>query len=324
MWNYMRRYEQGWDEGLKEHSRRPQNSPARISGAEEGEIMRLRSDYGWGAGRIGAVVGLSSSTVHRVLGENGMCGITLPHKKYPRYEMTHPGELIHVDVKQLVSLRTGSQPEHLFAALDAYSREVFVKVFPRVNGAASQEFLDYVLAEVPYGIQAMMTDNACIFSMRRSGNPERECSFQRALRLKGIEHLLTRPYTPRTNGKVERFFGTLERELLRVVRFSDLYHRREALIRFVSYYNLHPTKNDEEPSYARLPAMIKSSLSDLLDCGVLLIEQQWRSRLLLIIISEGNDETCSRSSLHTLPSATCCIGCIGGRIPAGSNVLNSA
>lgn len=236
--SFVKRYREGGADGLKEISRRPLRSPARISDSAEGEILRLRSDYGWGAGRIGAVVQLSSSTVHRVLRENGACGIVQLRKKYPRYEMTRPGELIHVDVKQLVPLRTGSQPEHLFAALDAYSREVFVKVFPRVNGAASQEFLDYVLAEVPYGIQAMMTDNACIFSMRRSGNPERECSFQRSLRLKGIEHLLTRPYTPRTNGKVERFFGTLERELLRVVRFSDLYHRREALIQFASYYNL--------------------------------------------------------------------------------------
>lgn len=238
VWNFIRRYELGGSEGLKEHSRRPQNSPARISGAEEGEIMRLRSEYGWGAGRIGAVVHLSSSTVHRVLSENGVCGIPLPRKQYPRYEKTRPGELMHVDIKQLVPLHTGSQPEHMFAALDAYSREVFVKIFPRVNGDASQEFLEYVLAEVPYGIQAMMTDNACIFSMRRSAHPERECAFRRSLRLRGIEHLLTKPYTPRTNGKVERFFGTVERELLRLVRFNSIYHRREALIRFVSYYNL--------------------------------------------------------------------------------------
>lgn len=58
------------------------------------------------------------------------------------------------------------------------------------------------------------------------------------LRLREIKRLVTRPYTPKTNRKVERFFGTLERELLRLVRFSNLCHRREALSRFASHYNL--------------------------------------------------------------------------------------
>lgn len=237
VWKYVRRYGEGGEEGLRECSRRPHHSPSRISAEAEGAILRLRGERGWGAGRIGAVLRLSGSTVHRVLREHGVSNLTPPRRKYPRYEMSFPGELVHVDIKQLVPLRTGSKPEHLFAALDAYSREVFVRVFPRANGEASEEFLEYMLATVPYSIHAVMTDNALVFTMRRSAHPDRECPFQRSLRLEGVKHLLTKPYTPRTNGKVERFFGTLDREFLRVMHFTGGRHRREALLEFTSYYN---------------------------------------------------------------------------------------
>lgn len=237
VWRYVRRYREEGEDALRECSRRPHHSPCRISTGAEEAILRLRRERGWGAGRIGAVLQVSGSTVHRVLREHGVSNLTPPRRKYPRYEMSYPGELLHVDIKQLVPLRTGNDPEHLFAALDAYSREVFVQVFPRANGEASAEFLEYMLTTVPYGIHAVMTDNALVFTMRRSAHPERECPFQRSLRLGGIKHLLTKPYTPRTNGKVERFFGTLDRELLRVRHFTESSQRRDALAEFTSYYN---------------------------------------------------------------------------------------
>jgi len=238
VWKFVRRYGEEGEEGLREYSRRPHSSPSAIGTEVEERVLKLREERGWGAGRIGAVLNISGSTAQRVLREHGVSKLSLPRKKYPRYEMRFPGELLHVDVKELVPLRTGSKPEHLFTALDAYSREMFLKVFERANGEASWEFLQFLLSEVPYRIQAVMTDNALFFTMKRSAHPERECPFERSLREQGIRHLLTKPYTPRTNGKVERFFGTLGRELLRVVHFRDGSHRREELREFASYYNL--------------------------------------------------------------------------------------
>lgn len=239
VWRWVRRYQSAGATGLAENSRRPHSSPARVSGDVEAAVLKLRRERAWGAGRIGASLALSGSTVHRVLCAHGVSKLRVPRKKYPRYEMDFPGELVHVDTKELVPLRSGTGPQHLFAALDGYSREVFLRVFPRANSAASAEFLKWMLSEIPYPLHAVMTDNAWAFTMRFSAHPQRECPFQRMLGQNGIEHRTTKPYHPRTNGKVERFFGTLARELLRVVRFRDVAHRSEEIRHFGAYYNLN-------------------------------------------------------------------------------------
>lgn len=239
VWRWVRRYRSAGAAGLAEISRRPQSSPARVSEDLEVSVLKLRRERAWGAGRIGASLALPGSTVHRILCAHGINKLRVPRKQYPRYEMDFPGELIHVDTKQLVPLRSGARGDYLFAALDGYSREVFLRVFPRADSAASTDFLEWLLEAVPYPLQAVMTDNAWVFTMRFSAHPQRECPFQRMLRQYGVEHRTTKPYHPRTNGKVERFFGTLGRELLRVIRFRDNTHRREEIQHFGAYYNLN-------------------------------------------------------------------------------------
>lgn len=238
VWQFLRTYDADGADGLEAASRRPKSSPQRKSADLEALVLELRQENGWGAAHIGAKVAASGSTVHRILTEHGLSNLNPERPKYPRYEMSRPGELVHVDIKQLVPLRTGQDPQHLFAALDAYSREVRWMLMDKANGAASLQFLEYILASTPFQIEAILTDNGLAFSMRRSAHPERECPFQRLLREREIDHRLTKPYTPRTNGKVERFFGTLGRELLRRVHFRDALHRREATAAFMDYYNL--------------------------------------------------------------------------------------
>lgn len=237
VWQFLHAYDCEGTDGLQVGSRRPKSSPQRKSAELEATVLTLREENGWGAAHIGAKVAASGSTVHRILTEHGVSNLNPGRPKYPRYEMSRPGELVHVDIKQLVPLRTGQDPQHLFAALDAYSREVRWMLLDRANGVDSQEFLEFVLATTPFPIEAVLTDNGLVFSMKRSAHPERECPFQRVLRERNIEHRLTKPYTPRTNGKVERFFGTLGRELLRRVQFRDKLHRREATAAYMDYYN---------------------------------------------------------------------------------------
>lgn len=237
VWQFLRAYDAEGADGLQEASRRPSSSPQRKSAELEASVLALRQEHGWGAAHIGAKVAASGSTVHRILADHGLSNLNPDRPRYPRYEMSRPGELVHVDIKQLVPLRTGQSPQHLFAALDAYSREVRWMLMDRANGPAGLEFIEYVLASTPFQIEAVLTDNGMVFSLRRSAHPERECPFQRVLRERNIEHRLTKPYTPRTNGKVERFFGTLGRELLRRVQFRDTLHRREATAAYMDYYN---------------------------------------------------------------------------------------
>lgn len=264
VWRWVRRYQSGGSAGLTENSRRPHTSPTRVSEEVEAEVLKVRKQRGWGPGRIGAKLGLSASCVHRILCRHGLNKLKVPRKKYPRYEMDFPGELVHVDTKELVPLRSGTGPQHLFAALDGYSREVFLRVFPRANSAASAEFLEWILSEIPYPLHAVMTDNAWIFTLRHSAHPRRECPFQRMLHREGIEHRTTKPYHPRINGKVERFFGTLARELLRVVRFRDVAHRSEEIRHFGAYYNLN-RPHSAIRFYAPTPYRIQyfQSLSDV-------------------------------------------------------------
>lgn len=238
VWQFVRNYRTDGLAGLAESSRRPRTSPQQKPLELEQQVLALRQQHGWGAAWIGAVVGASSSTVHRILCEHELNNLRPARRKYPRYEMEYPGELVHIDSKDLVPLGSGQAPQYLFAALDGFSREVFVYIHNSKGGAASLDFLSYVLSQVPYPIEAVMTDNALAFSMRRSAHPNREAPFQKLLRQMGIKHLLTKPYTPRTNGKVERFFGTVGRELLRRVHFQDKAHRAEELIQFAEYYNL--------------------------------------------------------------------------------------
>ncbi len=255
IWRWVSRYREGGEPGLKEISRRPASSPVQACREKEDAVLKLRQDRAWGAARIGSRVGLAGSTVHRILREHGISKIQVPRKKYPRYEMAFPGELVHIDSKELVPLRAGMRPEFLFAALDGYSREVFLQVFPRADSASSSEFLEWLIDTIPYRLCGVMTDNAWAFTMRLSAHPDRRTPFQNLLERNGVEHRLTKPYHPRTNGKVERFFGTVGRELLRVVRFHDSAHRRDELACFGSYYNLvrpHSAINHHSPTPYRI------------------------------------------------------------------------
>jgi transposase len=134
--------------GLEELSRKPRTSPARKGLDVELQILELRQ-LGCGAARIGAAVEASGSTVHRILLAHGLSSLTPPPPKYIRYEMTHPGELVHLDSKVMSALSPGCKPSHLFAAIDAYSREVFIQVHRRADGKASLCFLEYLLGCVP-------------------------------------------------------------------------------------------------------------------------------------------------------------------------------
>lgn len=236
VWQFTSSYSRDGPEGLRERSRAPLTSPQRKPKSVKRKVMTLRKK-GWGAVRIGAELGVSGSTVHAILCSKGRNDLRPPKQEYPRFEMDFPGELLHIDIKELVPLGPGRPKQHLYAALDGFCREGFIQTHARGDGRSSAEFLEYVLSTIPYPIKAVMTDNGLNFSMRRSAHPERKCDFQRILEERQIVHKLTRPYTPRTNGKVERFFGTVGQELLRRVRFRGDEHRAEKLLEFVDYYN---------------------------------------------------------------------------------------
>jgi transposase InsO family protein len=222
--------------GLQPRSRRPRTSPTQIAPRLEERILRLRRQR-LSAARIAHVVGVGQGTAQRVLEAHGVNQLPRPPRaKARRYEKQRPGELVHIDFKYLPALRN-ARHDFEFAAVDDFSREAVVWITTESTSAAATAFLEQVAATLPYPIEAVLTDNAFAFTMRHAHHADRETRFQQACTAMGIAHHLLRPYAPQSNGKVERFFRTVNDECLHVRPLFTFAARDRAVADFVWYYN---------------------------------------------------------------------------------------
>ena len=233
---WWRRYQEQGRAGLEPRSRRPARSPHRLAAQAEQQILQLR-DRGWGPARIGLSLCIGHSTVHRVLTRHGRNRLRLPTPRvFHRYEKSRPGELLHLDLKYLYRW-PNSPREYAYAVVDDFSREAVACIRANRTSGDAVAFLEEVLTTLPYRIEAVMTDNDLIFTMRHAFHSQRQTRFQQACRSLGIQHWLAQPHHPQSNGKVERFFRTLDEEcfLIRNPGCSKL--RIQDLEEFVWYYN---------------------------------------------------------------------------------------
>jgi transposase InsO family protein len=223
-------------EGLQPLSRRPHQSPTRLPEAAELQILRWRR-RGWGAARIAAQLQLGKGSVQRVLERAGENRLPRPQRApVQRYEKQRPGELLHLDIKFLPALRN-ARYDYEFAAVDDYSREAVAWITTEQTSLHATQFLEMVVSRLPYRIEAVMTDNGLAFSMKHAFHSDRLTRFQQACRSLGIEHKLLRPYRPECNGKVERFFRTVDDECLNLQPLFTPKARSRALEEFVWFYN---------------------------------------------------------------------------------------
>jgi transposase InsO family protein len=232
---WWKRYQTDDLAGLQPRSRRPHRSPTQHEDAVYAAIDMAR-DFGWGAGRIAQELGIGHGTVQRTLERTGRNRLPMPPRPpVQRYEKTRPGELVHLDYKYLPTL--GSRPEFEYVAVDDFTREAVARIAPERNTRAATAFLEHVLTRLPYRVEAVMTDNDLLFTMRFAFHADRLTRFQQALRSVGIAHRLVRPHTPASNGKVERLIKTIDDECFRVVAPQHAVARRGALRLFMEYYN---------------------------------------------------------------------------------------
>ncbi|MCA6104153.1 transposase family protein, partial [Bradyrhizobium sp. WSM 4400] len=118
---------------------------------------------------------------------------------------------IHIDVKYLPSLQR--RTSYAFVAIDRAARYVFVEIHSRRDGATATGFLERFLADFPHQVHTILTDNGAEFTDRFAvdkknkppGKPSGDHPFDRLCKQRGIQHRLTKPYHPQTNGLVERF-----------------------------------------------------------------------------------------------------------------------
>ena len=255
--------------GLGDRTSRPHRSPRRLSATLERRIAQRRARRDTGP-QIARALGLPLSTVGDVLRRLGLGRLPprVPRPPVIRYERATPGELVHIDTKRLGKIapgiighritgdRTVRGPrcrtgwEVLHVAIDDASRVAYAELLPDETAATAVAFLERTvawLAALGVVVERVMTDNAFCFVQRQ---------YTTALAGLGIRHVRTRPYTPRTNGKAERFIQTALREWAYVRPYRASRARACALQPFLQAYNTtRPhTAHGFQPPISRLTA----------------------------------------------------------------------
>jgi transposase InsO family protein len=236
--------------GLVDRSSRPHrlHRPTPEASVERIEALRRQR---WTGKQIAQETGVSPATVSRVLKRLGLSRIKDLEPAAPiiRYERKAPGEMIHIDIKKLgrfdrvghriTGNRTGQSNsrgigwEFVHVCIDDASRIAFSQIMPNEKKESATAFLKAALAyyeSLGVTVARVMTDN---------GSCYRAFDFRDACRDLGLKHIRTKPYTPKTNGKAERFIQTALREWAYAQAYPTSQRRAEELPFWLHRYNWH-------------------------------------------------------------------------------------
>jgi len=247
---WVRRYLAEGLEGLRDRSSCPHNMPSRTPLAIRDAVEALRRKRRT-QDHIARELALSSATVSRILKRRGISLLSQlePKRTRPRYERETPGEIIHIDIKKLNRFNrpghrvTGDRHGHgntrkvgsdyVHVAIDDHSRVAFSDIFPNEKKESAITHLHAAIAyyeSLGVTVTRVMTDNGpCYISH----------AFRKACAELGIKHIRTKPYTPQTNGKAERFIQSAIREWAYAIEYEDSDQRNEELPKWQHHYNWH-------------------------------------------------------------------------------------
>jgi transposase InsO family protein len=251
---WVERYRREGLAGLRDRSSRPHRLYRPTPQAVVDEIAALRRQRCTGR-QIAAQVGVSAATVSRILRRLGLNRLSSlePAEPVRRYEREHPGEMIHLDIKKLGRIdgvghritgdRRGQSNrrsrgeglgwEFVHVAIDDASRIAFAKVMTSERKRSATAFLKAALAyydSLGIKVERVMTDN---------GSCYKSFAFRRLCKRLGLKHIRTKPYTPKTNGKAERFIQTCLREWAYAQAYHHSRQRTEQLPYWLHRYNWH-------------------------------------------------------------------------------------
>ncbi|MEV5667175.1 IS481 family transposase [Streptomyces flaveolus] len=277
---WVRRWRAEGDAGLHDRASRPHTLPHRTPAALEARVCRLRTSRKLGPARIGPILGLPASTVHRILVRHGLNRVAWLDRPtgepIRRYERARPGELIHVDIKKLGNIPDGGgwrtvgrtagdrnrqattnerkscTPvigySYIHSAVDDHSRLAYSEVLPderQHTAIAFWQRANAFFAGHGITVERVLTDNGSCYKSKL---------FTQNLTAAGITHKKIRPYRPQTNGKVERFNRTLLDEWAYLRPYTSNTERTAALADFLHTYNHHRchTALDGHPPITRV------------------------------------------------------------------------
>lgn len=245
---WVRRYRESGAAGLKDLSSRPHRSPRQTSSSLLEKVLAFRRQR-WNGWRIAHELKLSRATISRILRRAGMNRLRSldPPPPVVRYEHKHPGDLVHFDIKRLARILkpghrvTGDRRkksrgvgyEYLHIAIDDHSRIAFSAILPDQSHQSAMRF--FLMARAHFArfgiaIRRVLTDNGSCYKHRL---------FRSLLHQQRVKHRFTRPYTPRTNGKAERFILTALREWAYARSYRNSEERNEKLDLWLHDYNFH-------------------------------------------------------------------------------------
>jgi len=236
--------------GLSDRSSRPHrlHRPTPQAIVEQVEVLRRARHTGK---QIAAELHISPATVSRILKRLGLnrMGAVQPAEPVRRYEREKAGEMIHIDIKKLGRFNktghriTGDRRgqsnsrgvgwEFVHVAIDDHSRIAFAKVMASEKKRSAVAFLKAALAyyeSLGITVERVMTDN---------GSCYKSFAFRRACKRRGLRHVRTKPYTPKTNGKAERFIQTSLREWAYAQAYRNSQQRKAELPFWLHRYNWH-------------------------------------------------------------------------------------
>jgi transposase InsO family protein len=249
-YKWIRRFRSEGRAGLLDRSSRPHRSPGATPAAEVERIVAARDTWRWGPDRLGPLLGHPPSTIAAVLRRAGAPRLAdvdrptgLPVR---RYEVCHPGALLHQDHKKLgripdggghrvlgraaaPSRHRGDGYDHFEVFVDDRSRRSVVVHVADESGASAAGALELALVELARDgltVERVMTDNGWAY---------RSAAYRAALGDR--RQTRTRPYRPQTNGKAERFIGTLVREWAYARPYATNAARLATLPAFLDFYN---------------------------------------------------------------------------------------
>ena len=247
---WVERFRKEGVDGLQDRSSRPHSLPSQTVLATCTVIEALRRQRHTGK-QIAAETGVSPATVSRILRRLGLNRIRdlEPAEPVRRYERATPGEIIHIDIKKLGRFdrighritgdRTGQSNsrgvgwEFVHVCIDDHSRVAFSEIKPDEKAGSAVPFLKAAVAyykSLGVTVTRVMTDN---------GSCYKSFAFRDACRDLGIKHIRTKPYTPKTNGKAERFIQTALREWAYAQAYPTSDRRAEELPFWLHRYNWH-------------------------------------------------------------------------------------
>jgi transposase InsO family protein len=245
---WVSRFLLGGEAALIDRSSRPARSPRAIGETKALAILELRRRR-LTMHRIAQDVACSISTVSRICARAGLSHLPSlePARPIERYEHAHPGDLLHIDIKKLGRIGVmgyrvthdqsqrarGVGWEFLFVGVDDHARIAVTQLHPDERVPSAVQFLEYAVryfSDLGVTVRRVMTDNGGAFRAK---------VFKRACDHLGLKHIFTRPYTPQTNGKAERFIQSALREWAYGFAYNHSSERETLLKRWIHHYNWH-------------------------------------------------------------------------------------